>query len=244
MAPLPVSRPHFLRALAGRGWRRPSWCGPPPRGRARRRCPAWCSPWRAQSTLHRDHGAGSAHLKTRPAGVRASGTHSATTTDMGARLRGCQPRRAARATSRPGARRSPSPIVRARCGAGPSRTARTAVAQVRGRDRVRVERCPQSGGLDRRRPRELVGGEGQHHHRHAGGERLGHAVVAAVGDHHRRPLQQGDLRQVGTHQPVRRDVRQSGGGTGRHRDPNAERAQRRPAPSPARPRAPRGSCRS
>ena len=60
MALLPASRPHFLRAPAGRGSRRPSWCGPPP---ARRRFD------------RRSVGPTGARLRARPVGARRGCDH-------------------------------------------------------------------------------------------------------------------------------------------------------------------------
>ena len=53
---------------------------------------------------------------------------------------------------------------------------------------VRIQNSPDPGVLDRGRAGELVGGERQHQHRHTAGQRLGDAVVAAVGDGQRSAL--------------------------------------------------------
>ena len=69
--------------------------------------------------------------------------------------------------------------------------------EIRVGERVRRQPHPEPGLVDALGVVDLVPEQRQHDHRLAVMERLGDGVVAAVGDHQRRPLQQGDLRQAG-----------------------------------------------
>ena len=87
--------------------------------------------------------------------------------------------------------------------------------------------------LERRRTGELVRGQRQHERWHGGRQRLGDAVVPAVGDHHRRPAQQRHLGQHAPDQPGRGDRPEvlHGGGSAGERYPDVELSQRCGDPS-------------